>query len=93
MEGRVGPIEVLHALLVGQTSLQNMKRKKHEEESVRIRPENSEVELLVASAKKLNQLTNWSPKVPLKEGLKITIEWWQEKINSKSFLASGDYKF
>lgn len=68
-------------------------KKKHEEESVRIRPENSEVELLVASAKKLNQLTNWSPKVPLKEGLKITIEWWQEKINSKSFLASGDYKF
>ncbi len=47
----------------------------------RIRPENSEVERLYGSNKKINELTEWNFSYSLKRGLKETILWFQEKDN------------
>ena len=46
----------------------------------RTRPEKSEVILLQASAEKLKAITDWEPKVDLNEGLKITIDWWRNRL-------------
>lgn len=45
------------------------------EESERLRPENSEVFQLVASAERLRELTGWNPRIGLKEGLQRTVEF------------------
>lgn len=47
----------------------------------RIRPEKSEVNRLLGSNKKIQQLTNWKPKYTFEEGLKETIEWFKIKEN------------
>lgn len=49
----------------------------------RIRPKDSEVNRLWADNTKIKQLTDWSPKYSLDEGLKETIEWI--KSNMKYF--------
>lgn len=41
----------------------------------RIRPENSEVNRLWADNTKIKELTDWTPKYSLDEGLKETVEW------------------
>ena len=41
----------------------------------RVRPEASEVDLLVSDPSLARELTGWSPKVGLREGLSSTIEW------------------
>lgn len=43
----------------------------------RIRPQNSEVERLLGSNKKISELTNWKPMVNLDEGLRVTIDWFK----------------
>lgn len=50
-------------------------------DATRIRPEQSEVERLCADIKKAKELLKWHPKVPLKEGLKHTIEWFSEHLH------------
>ncbi|MCD4819049.1 MAG: NAD-dependent 4,6-dehydratase LegB [Candidatus Cloacimonetes bacterium] len=47
----------------------------------RIRPERSEVNRLFGSNQKIKELTNWSQKFSLKEGLKETIYWFSKKEN------------
>ena len=47
----------------------------------RVRPENSEVERLLCSNKKLMQNTNWKPKYNLDKGLSETIEWMKKNID------------
>ncbi|GIU70261.1 MAG: NAD-dependent dehydratase [Candidatus Woesearchaeota archaeon] len=54
---------------------------KIEVEPERQRPENSEVERLLGSNKKLQELTGWTPQTSLEEGLKITIEWLRNPEN------------
>ena len=44
----------------------------------RIRPENSEVDRLVCNNKKLIDGSSWKPKYDLKQGLKETIDWFEE---------------
>jgi len=44
----------------------------------RIRPENSEVERLMANTDKARKLLNWSPRISLDEGLRRTIAWIRE---------------
>ncbi len=44
-------------------------------DQTRLRPQNSEVERLWASAEQLHQLTGWSPAYTLPEGLRRTYEW------------------
>lgn len=41
----------------------------------RIRPEKSEVGLLLADTRKAERLLGWKPGVPLEEGLRRTVEW------------------
>lgn len=47
----------------------------------RIRPNNSEVNRLLGSNKKLLELTNWSPKFTLREGISNTISWIKDNLD------------
>ena len=47
----------------------------------RLRPDNSEVDRLLGSNRKIQELTNWKSIYSLKEGLKETIEWFSRKEN------------
>lgn len=55
----------------------------------RIRPENSEVDRLLAGTEKAQNLMNWNPEYTNKEGfrkaLKETIEWFQNPENLKMY--------
>jgi NAD dependent epimerase/dehydratase len=46
-------------------------------DSERIRPDNSEVERLIADRSKARELLGWEPRVDFDEGLRRTIEWIQ----------------
>ncbi len=49
-------------------------------DEVRIRPQNSEVNRLWADNTKIKELTGWSPKVTIEEGLKETIDWMKDNL-------------
>ena len=53
-------------------------------EKQRIRPAASEVDRLCANSRPLTELTGWKSEVPLREGLKRTIEWIVENLESYS---------
>ncbi len=50
-------------------------------DEIRLRPENSEVNRLLGSNKKIKELTNWEPKYSLEEGLRETIEFLKKNID------------
>lgn len=50
-------------------------------DEIRLRPENSEVNRLLGSNKKIKKLTNWEPKYSLEEGLRETIEFLKKNID------------
>ncbi len=54
-------------------------------ESQRLRPKPSEVFRLCADTKKARHLLNWKSTVSLKEGLKRTIEWFQDPRHQASY--------
>ena len=58
-------------------------------ENDRLRPDNSEVNRLYGCNKKIQKLTNWSPKYSdlegFKNGLKITIDWFKDSENLKLY--------
>ena len=54
-------------------------------DSVRIRPEKSEVFRLFGSNEKLKSFTNWNQKYTLKEGLMETIDWFSKKENLQQY--------
>ncbi|MFH1440809.1 MAG: GDP-mannose 4,6-dehydratase, partial [Candidatus Omnitrophota bacterium] len=54
-------------------------------EKKRRRPENSEVERLLGSNKKITTLTNWQPKYNLDKGLEETIAWFKKAENIKKY--------
>lgn len=54
-------------------------------EDLRSRPERSEVERLVCNNRLINQLTGWSPAVPLGSGLEKTIDWFRDASNLKRY--------
>ena len=56
-----------------------------ETEQHRLRPDNSEVERLLGSAKKLMKYTGWKPATSLESGLKETIEWFRISENLKLY--------
>ncbi len=56
-----------------------------ETDSVRLRPEKSEVERLWADNTKLRDLTGFSPSIPLRQGLEKTIEWFIDPANLKQY--------
>ena len=51
----------------------------------RHRPKNSEVERLLGSNAKLQDLTGWKPGISLKEGLCQTIEWFSKEENLRNY--------
>jgi nucleoside-diphosphate-sugar epimerase len=54
-------------------------------DSLRIRPEKSEVFRLFGSNEKLKLYTGWSQKYTLAEGLKETIDWFSIKENLQQY--------
>jgi NAD dependent epimerase/dehydratase len=51
----------------------------------RIRPSSSEVERLYGSNQKLKELTDWNQKYNLEDGLKITIDWFNDPLNLSKY--------
>lgn len=51
----------------------------------RKRPEKSEVSRLFADSSKARELIDWKPKKTLREGLKLTIEWFSKEENLKRY--------
>ncbi|UCD38298.1 MAG: SDR family NAD(P)-dependent oxidoreductase [Fidelibacterota bacterium] len=51
-----------------------------ESEEVRVRPTGSEVERLLADTTLAQNVLGWSPKVSLREGLGLTIEWIRDHL-------------
>jgi len=51
----------------------------------RHRPEKSEVERLLGSNAKIQNLTNWRKKFTLMEGLNLTIDWFRDENNLKRY--------
>ncbi len=51
------------------------------------RPENSEVDRLLGSNKKIMELTNWRPRYDLEAGLDETISWFKKEENLKKYKA------
>ncbi len=47
-------------------------------EDVRMRPPKSEVERLLSDASLARELAGWAPRVPLRDGLALAIEWFTE---------------
>lgn len=54
-------------------------------DSVRFRPEKSEVFRLFGSNEKIKSYTDWSQKYTLEEGLKETIDWFSRKENLQQY--------
>lgn len=59
-----------------------------ETERTRVRPENSEVDRLLADNSKARALLGWEPKIALREGLEKTIRWLRDH---KEFYRTGTY--
>ena len=51
-------------------------------EEERLRPEKSEVNRLLGCNKKILELTDWTPKYSLKQGIQETITWIKENLKS-----------
>ncbi len=60
-------------------------------ESARIRPQNSEVRVLLASSRRLQDATGWSPRVSLDEGLGRTVQWWREHLHAGRVRGTSHY--
>jgi NAD dependent epimerase/dehydratase len=54
-------------------------------DDVRLRPEKSEVERLLAANALIRELTDWAPSVSLDEGLTQTVEWFRDGANSSRY--------
>ena len=50
-----------------------------EEDPERVRPQGSEVERLLSNPGKMKELTGWTAKVSLEEGLESTVRWMMER--------------
>jgi NAD dependent epimerase/dehydratase len=48
----------------------------------RLRPDNSEVERLLADNSRAREILGWSPHYTLEDGLSLTIRWMREHLNS-----------
>lgn len=74
-EVSIGDLPKIIAKLIG-------KKVEVEMDKNRFRPEKSEVERLCADATKAAELSGWKPKYSFEEGLKITIEWFRDRLEN-----------
>lgn len=51
-------------------------------EEQRLRPEKSEVNLLLGSNEKIKRLTNWRPQYTFEQGIQETIEWMKQNMDA-----------
>lgn len=73
-EIRIGDLaELIGRLLGHSTDIQTDRN--------RMRPVGSEVERLLADNTKAKTLLGWEPRVPLEEGLQLTIEWFRDHVD------------
>jgi len=54
-------------------------------DDVRLRPEKSEVERLLADNTLIRKLTGWQPAVSLEEGLAQTVQWFRDETNRSRY--------
>ena len=54
-------------------------------DKIRLRPGKSEVERLLGSNEKIRKLTKWKPRCTFDEGLRETIEWFNDKERLKRY--------
>jgi len=78
--------DLLHLIL----DLMNAEDVKTSLDPQRVRPQNSEVERLLADSSRLVELTGFSPDYGLKDGLSETIDWFLNEENLKQYKA-GQY--
>lgn len=62
-----------------------------EHDAARVRPANSEVFELIASAEKFAESSGWSSETDLEAGLARTIDWWRERIQNADIRRDRDY--
>jgi nucleoside-diphosphate-sugar epimerase len=62
-----------------------------ETEAARMRPERSEVRVLLAGSDRLCEATGWRSQVGLREGLQATVAWWRERIAKGVVRAGAEY--
>lgn len=54
-------------------------------EDLRRRPEKSEVERLLCDNSQITELTDWKPEIPLKKGIRKTIDWLKKPENISKY--------
>lgn len=62
-----------------------------EKEAMRIRPEHSEVRVLLADSRRLTEATGWRPCISLEDGLSRTIAWWRGRFQEGHVRRSSAY--
>jgi dTDP-glucose 4,6-dehydratase len=50
-------------------------------DGARVRPENSEVDRLLADTEKAKRLLGWQPSVSIEEGIALTIDWMRRNLD------------
>lgn len=60
-------------------------------EATRVRPEKSEVQVLLAGSDRLTAAAGWAPEVDLKSGLESTVAWWRGQIAAGKTRPSSSY--
>ena len=78
----------IEQLMIMIQNLMNVKIQ-YEVDNLRVRPKNSEVDVLCCDNNKIISSTNWSPKYDLKKGLLQTIQWLEK--NSSLYYQSNFY--
>jgi UDP-glucose 4-epimerase len=53
-------------------------------ESARIRPEASEVQILLSDPSKASEVLGWGPSVSLEDGLAATAEWLRPRVDAET---------
>lgn len=60
-------------------------------EEARLRPEKSEVRLLLAGSDRLTAATGWTPETSFNQGLEATIDWWRHRIRQGAQRRASGY--
>ena len=50
-------------------------------DTTRVRPERSEVTRLLGDNSLIRELTGWKPEISLKDGIRMTVDWFKNKEN------------
>ncbi len=61
------------------------------QEESRMRPANSEVRALIASADSLAAATGWKSRTSLRDGLSLTVDWWREQVTAGAIRTDSAY--